>query len=126
MCTSSILALSSIAFRGAGVDIGAWLRDSMNINIDAGRHLETNCKRGEALPFTLNVRVGRACISRSRCPSDAAPIGTDERYRKRARGARPGSTWLDRRVQPFWMPASGTGTTGGQLPELDDRVGIHG
>ena len=54
----------------------------MHINIDAGRHLESYldkaAKRGEALPFTLNVGVGPGVHFAAATPSEAAPIDTDE------------------------------------------------
>ena len=54
----------------------------MNINIDAGRHLETYldkaAKKGETLPFTLNVGVGPGVHFAAATPSEAAPIDTDE------------------------------------------------
>jgi 2,5-furandicarboxylate decarboxylase 1 len=57
-------------------------RDRMNINIDAGRHLETYLdkagSKGEALPFTLNVGVGPGVHFAAATPSEAAPIETDE------------------------------------------------
>ena len=57
-------------------------KDRMNINIDAGRHLETYldkaAKKGEALPFTLNVGVGPGVHFAAATPSEAAPIDTDE------------------------------------------------
>lgn len=57
-------------------------RDRMNINIDAGRHLETYLEKarqkGEALPFTLNVGVGPGVHFAAATPSEAAPIDTDE------------------------------------------------
>jgi 2,5-furandicarboxylate decarboxylase 1 len=56
--------------------------DRMNINIDAGRHLETYLekarKRGGTLPFTLNVGVGPGVHFAAATPSEAAPIDTDE------------------------------------------------
>ena len=57
-------------------------KDTMNINIDAGRHLESYLekagKRGQALPFTLNVGVGPGVHFAAATPSEAAPIDTDE------------------------------------------------
>ncbi|MGH6903034.1 MAG: UbiD family decarboxylase domain-containing protein, partial [Geminicoccaceae bacterium] len=57
-------------------------KDRMNINIDAGRHLETYLekagRKGEALPFTLNVGVGPGAHFAAATPSEAAPIDTDE------------------------------------------------
>ncbi len=57
-------------------------RATMTINIDAGRHLETYldkaAKRGETLPFTLNVGVGPGVHFAAATPSEAAPIETDE------------------------------------------------
>ncbi len=57
-------------------------RDTMTINIDAGRHLEAYLdkagQRGETLPFTLNVGVGPGVHFAAATPSEAAPIDTDE------------------------------------------------
>ncbi len=54
----------------------------MNINIDAGRHLELYLNkaaaRGETLPFTLNVGVGPGLHFAAATPSEAAPADTDE------------------------------------------------
>jgi 2,5-furandicarboxylate decarboxylase 1 len=56
--------------------------DTMTINIDAGRHLEAYLdkadRRGETLPFTLNVGVGPGVHFAAATPSEAAPIDTDE------------------------------------------------
>ncbi len=57
-------------------------KDRMNINIDAGRHLETYLEKaankGETLPFTLNVGVGPGVHFAAATPAEAAPIDTDE------------------------------------------------
>ena len=57
-------------------------RDTMTINIDAGRHLEAYLgkagQRGETLPFTLNVGVGPGVHFAAATPAEAAPIDTDE------------------------------------------------
>ncbi len=57
-------------------------RDRMNINIDAGRHLEVYLdkaeKQGRALPFTLNVGVGPGVHFAAATPAEAAPIDSDE------------------------------------------------
>ncbi len=57
-------------------------RDTMTINIDAGRHLEAYLEKagrlGRALPFTLNVGVGPGVHFAAATPSEAAPIDTDE------------------------------------------------
>ncbi|MBL8289810.1 MAG: UbiD family decarboxylase [Rubrivivax sp.] len=57
-------------------------RDRLAINIDAGRHLEAYlakaARRGEPLPFTLNVGVGPGLHFAAATPAEAAPIDTDE------------------------------------------------
>jgi len=57
-------------------------KDRMAINIDAGRHLEVYldkaARRGEPLPFTLNVGVGPGLHFAAATPAEAAPIDTDE------------------------------------------------
>ncbi len=56
--------------------------DTMGINIDAGRHLELYlekaAKRGQSLPFTLNVGVGPGLHFAAATPAEAAPADTDE------------------------------------------------
>ncbi len=56
--------------------------DTMNINIDAGRHLEAYLQKaadkGETLPFSLNIGVGPGLHFAAAAPSEAAPIDTDE------------------------------------------------
>jgi 2,5-furandicarboxylate decarboxylase 1 len=57
-------------------------RDSMTVNIDAGRHLELYldkaAARGERLPFTINVGVGPGLHFAAATPAEAAPPETDE------------------------------------------------
>jgi 2,5-furandicarboxylate decarboxylase 1 len=57
-------------------------KDRMNINIDAGRHLESYLekagRKGRALRFTLNVGVGPGVHFAAATPAEAAPIDTDE------------------------------------------------
>ncbi len=59
-----------------------WDKDTLHVNIDAGRHLELYlakaAKRGEALPFTLNVGVGPGLHFAAATPAEAAPAETDE------------------------------------------------
>ncbi|MFQ5533364.1 MAG: UbiD family decarboxylase [Sphingomonadales bacterium] len=56
--------------------------NTMTVNIDAGRHLELYldkaAKRGESLPFTLNIGVGPGLHFAAAAPSEAAPADTDE------------------------------------------------
>ena len=57
-------------------------RDTLHINIDAGRHLELYLNkaaaRGEPLPFSLNVGVGPGLHFAAATPAEAAPADTDE------------------------------------------------
>ncbi|PKU24719.1 UbiD family decarboxylase [Telmatospirillum siberiense] len=57
-------------------------RQTLAINIDAGRHLETYlakaAEKGRALPFTLNIGVGPGLHFAAATPAEAAPIDTDE------------------------------------------------
>ena len=57
-------------------------RNTMTVNIDAGRHLELYldkaAARGESLPFTLNVGVGPGLHFAAATPAEAAPAETDE------------------------------------------------
>ncbi len=57
-------------------------KDTLAINIDAGRHLELclakAAARGQTLPFTLNVGVGPGLHFAAAAPAEAAPFGTDE------------------------------------------------
>ena len=57
-------------------------RDTMAINIDAGRHLELYLnkakEKGQSLPFTLNVGVGPGLHFAAATPAEAAPPDTDE------------------------------------------------
>ncbi len=57
-------------------------RNTLTVNIDAGRHLELYlekaAKRGETLPLTLNVGVGPGLHFAAATPSEAAPPDTDE------------------------------------------------
>jgi len=56
--------------------------DRMNVNIDAGRHLETYLEKaarmGKTLPFTLNIGCGPGLHFAAATPAEAAPIDTDE------------------------------------------------
>lgn len=56
--------------------------NTMNINIDAGRHLELYlnkaAERGATLPFTLNVGVGPGLHFAAATPAEAAPADSDE------------------------------------------------
>jgi 2,5-furandicarboxylate decarboxylase 1 len=56
--------------------------DRMNINIDAGRHLETYLEKaarmGKTLPITLNIGCGPGLHFAASTPAEAAPIDTDE------------------------------------------------
>lgn len=57
-------------------------RDTLHINIDAGRHLELYLNkaatRGETLPFSLNCGVGPGLHFAAATPAEAAPPDTDE------------------------------------------------
>lgn len=57
-------------------------KDTMHVNIDAGRHLELYLEkaaaRGENLPFTLNIGVGPGLHFAAATPSSAAPAEADE------------------------------------------------
>ncbi|MCC7273896.1 MAG: UbiD family decarboxylase [Alphaproteobacteria bacterium] len=57
-------------------------RDTMTVNIDAGRHLELYLEkaraRGESLFFTLNCGVGPGLHFAAATPAEAAPADTDE------------------------------------------------
>lgn len=57
-------------------------RNTLTVNIDAGRHLELYldkaAKRGETLPLTINVGVGPGLHFAAATPSEAAPPDTDE------------------------------------------------
>ena len=57
-------------------------KDRMNVNIDAGRHLELYldkaAKLGRTLPFTLNSGVGPGLHFAAAAPAEAAPPETDE------------------------------------------------
>lgn len=57
-------------------------RDVLQVNIDAGRHLELYLnkarERGQTLPITLNVGVGPGLHFAAAAPAEAAPPDTDE------------------------------------------------
>jgi UbiD family decarboxylase len=57
-------------------------KDTLAVNIDSGRHLENYlakaAKRGENLPFTLNVGVGPGLHFAASAPAEAAPVDKDE------------------------------------------------
>lgn len=57
-------------------------RNTLTVNIDAGRHLELYlekaAQRGETLPLTINVGVGPGLHFAAATPSEAAPPDTDE------------------------------------------------
>ena len=57
-------------------------KDTMGVNIDAGRHLEIYlekaAKRGKNLPFTLNIGDGPGLHFAASAPAAAAPIDRDE------------------------------------------------
>ncbi len=57
-------------------------KQTMHVNIDAGRHLELYLekasKRGESLYFTINCGVGPGLHFAAATPSEAAPPDTDE------------------------------------------------
>ena len=57
-------------------------KDTLGVNIDAGHHLELYFekagKRGQNLPFTLNVGVGPGLHFAASAPAEAAPADKDE------------------------------------------------
>ncbi len=57
-------------------------KDTLHINIDAGRHLglylDKAAAKGKSLPFTLNVGVGPGLHFAAATPAEAAPADTDE------------------------------------------------
>ncbi|MCP4327885.1 MAG: UbiD family decarboxylase [Alphaproteobacteria bacterium] len=57
-------------------------RDTLHINIDAGRHLELYLAKakelGKTLPITLNIGVGPGLHFAAAAPAEAAPADTDE------------------------------------------------
>jgi 2,5-furandicarboxylate decarboxylase 1 len=57
-------------------------RNTLHVNIDAGRHLELYLNKaaakGESLPFSLNVGVGPGLHFAAATPAEAAPADTDE------------------------------------------------
>jgi len=57
-------------------------KDTLHINIDAGRHLQMALdhadKRGETLKFSLNIGVGPGLHFAAVTPAEAAPPDTDE------------------------------------------------
>ena len=57
-------------------------RNTLHVNIDAGRHLELYLNkaaaRGLSLPFSLNVGVGPGLHFAAATPAEAAPADTDE------------------------------------------------
>ena len=57
-------------------------KDTLHINIDAGRHLELYLnkarERGETLPFSINCGVGPGLHFAAATPAEAAPPETDE------------------------------------------------
>lgn len=57
-------------------------KNTLHINIDAGRHLELYLNkaaaRGKSLPFSLNVGVGPGLHFAAATPAEAAPFDTDE------------------------------------------------
>ena len=57
-------------------------KNTMRVNIDAGRHLELYlekaAERGTTLPFTLNVGVGPGLHFAAATPAEAAPAESDE------------------------------------------------
>jgi 2,5-furandicarboxylate decarboxylase 1 len=59
-----------------------WDRNTLHINIDAGRHLELYLNKaaakGKFLAFTLNVGVGPGLHFAAATPAEAAPADTDE------------------------------------------------
>jgi 2,5-furandicarboxylate decarboxylase 1 len=59
-----------------------WDKQTLHVNIDAGRHLELYLNKaaakGGSLPFTLNVGVGPGLHFAAATPAEAAPADTDE------------------------------------------------
>jgi len=57
-------------------------KDTLHVNIDAGRHLELYLNkaraRGETLPFSINCGVGPGLHFAAATPAEAAPPETDE------------------------------------------------
>ena len=57
-------------------------KNTLNVNIDAGRHLELYLnkarERGESLPITINIGVGPGLHFAAATPAEAAPPDTDE------------------------------------------------
>ncbi len=57
-------------------------KDTLAVNIDSGRHLELYLekarKRGQHLPFTLNIGVGPGLHFAASAPAEAAPADKDE------------------------------------------------
>jgi len=57
-------------------------RDTLHVNIDAGRHLELYlakaAAKGRPLPFTINCGVGPGLHFAAATPAEAAPADTDE------------------------------------------------
>ena len=57
-------------------------KDTMNVNIDAGRHLELYLNKAQAmgqnLPLTINIGVGPGLHFAAATPAEAAPPETDE------------------------------------------------
>jgi 2,5-furandicarboxylate decarboxylase 1 len=57
-------------------------RNTLHVNIDAGRHLELYlgkaAAKGQSLPFSLNVGVGPGLHFAAATPAEAAPADTDE------------------------------------------------
>jgi 2,5-furandicarboxylate decarboxylase 1 len=57
-------------------------RDTLHVNIDAGRHLglylDKAAAKGRSLPFTINVGVGPGLHFAAATPAEAAPADTDE------------------------------------------------
>lgn len=57
-------------------------KNTLHVNIDAGRHLELYldkaAAKGRPLPFSLNVGVGPGLHFAAATPAEAAPVDTDE------------------------------------------------
>ncbi len=57
-------------------------RNTLHVNIDAGRHLELYLNKaaalGKSLPFSLNIGVGPGLHFAAATPAEAAPADTDE------------------------------------------------